>query len=368
MKKFKKISSYGLLVLSLLCIAAKYLNVFWWIQLINIGLPFLLCLNILTLIWGKVAGKIYYPTILSLLIFIFASWNNWNIPNSQKPTSSKNKLSVVSYNIRLFDFYNWIERETWDKWAPRTDNGKVLDSIFDYITKLDGDVICFQEFFNQRNGDINSVNQLKKLGYKYSSIGYNLVENNNQYGMATFSRYPIIKEEKIFFDKNKSNGIIIADIVVAQDTFRVINTHLESFRFNKSDYTYFKNLQKENISAVEWTSSVNIISRLKNGSLKRNLQRKQLLDEISNSPHPVILCSDLNELPHSRTYQLINQELEDSFMKSNDWLGSTHIGPFSGFRIDYIFTHPFFKITSQSCYNTPILSDHFPIKTELSWD
>jgi len=50
------------------------------------------------------------------------------------------EIRVMSYNVRLFDVYNWIQREEWSDWEERKDNGLILDSIFKSIRfeNLDG--------------------------------------------------------------------------------------------------------------------------------------------------------------------------------------------------------------------------------------
>ena len=45
----------------------------------------------------------------------------------------------MSYNVRLFDFYNWLQRDTWDDWEERKDNGAILDSIYSTIKSTNPD-------------------------------------------------------------------------------------------------------------------------------------------------------------------------------------------------------------------------------------
>ena len=44
-------------------------------------------------------------------------------------------LKIMSYNVRLFDLYNW------------TKNEKTRDQILTFLKEEDADVICFQEYY-----------------------------------------------------------------------------------------------------------------------------------------------------------------------------------------------------------------------------
>ena len=78
----------------------------------------------------------------------------------------------MGFNARLFDIYNWIEREAWADWAARTDKGRVLKTIYGNIKDINADVICFQEYYFQKKSAYATKDTLKKYGYKNQHIKF----------------------------------------------------------------------------------------------------------------------------------------------------------------------------------------------------
>src|SRR5690606_11878790 len=69
----------------------------------------------------------------------------------------------------------------------------------------------------------------------YSHVYYtDNVPRKLNFGMATFSKYPIVRKKMIDFEESL-NGAISSDIVVRNDTIRVFNCHLQSIRL-RNDY------------------------------------------------------------------------------------------------------------------------------------
>src|SRR5207253_3238831 len=130
------------------------------------------------------------------------------------------------------------------------------------------------------------------------------------------------------------NVFLCSDIVVGNDTFRVVNTHLESIRFKPEDYKFIENIGAE--SEEELNGSINILRRMKRAYTKRAQQVSVLKNEITGSSYPVILCGDFNDTPNSYTYNVLSDGLSDSFRQSGKGFGRTYAGIFPSYRIDYI--------------------------------
>ncbi len=276
------------------------------------------------------------------------------------------EIRVMSYNVRLFDVYNWIQREEWSDWEDRKDNGLILDSIFKSIRFENPDVICFQEYFNQPAGDYKTKKEFKrKQGYKYVNDAYSFKEKGSHYGMATFSKVPIIYKEFIPFIKTKNNGILISDIKNGSDTLRVINVHLQSFKFGREHYKYIKGLKDSTMETINVIKTKDLITRLNSGFKKRSEQLELVENQIKKSPYPVILCADLNEIPLSYVYKKLTKHLSDAFIACGNGLGVTHTSGYPFMRIDYIMTSSELESKSFSLIKRE-LSDHYPIVSEIS--
>ena len=324
-------------------------------------LPAWVITNFFYLILGFYKKKYWVFSSVFLLIGFWGLHNTYAISGS----TNRGDIRVMSYNVRLFDVYNWLQRDTWKDWEKRKDNGAILDSIYSTIKSANPDVISFQEYFNQPFGDYKTTREFKmKQGYNFNNISYSLKEKGSMYGMATFSKLPIINKKYIKFKDAQNNGILISDIIKGNDTIRFLNVHLQSFKFGKNQYKYLQNLKDSTYKAIDLLETKNLVTRLYNGFNKRSNQIKIVKTEINNSPYPVIVCGDLNEVPLSYVYEQLSSNLQDSFLKSGSGLGITHTSGYPFMRIDYIFTSPIFKTVGYQTIKRK-LSDHYPIMVDL---
>lgn len=307
--------------------------------------------------------KHFWPLAISTCISIFGISNNWSFKSDRDDGTAN--YAVLSYNVRLFDLYNWLDGTSWSEWRARTDNGATLDSLYHTITKSEADFICIQEFYNQTKGDYETYQYIKANGYQYAHTAYGVENGVNKYGLATFSKYPIIyKDVKRFKGSSLNTGIQITDIKTTTDTIRIVNVHLRSFKLGRSDYKYLNELSDSALNKIDPVPSKKLLHKIKQASIKRAQQLDQLLLVVDNSPHPVLLCGDFNELPNSYLYRTITNRLNDSFQEVGFGFGSTLISRVPGLRIDYVFHSPDIKPVSHKVIHRE-LSDHFPVFFEF---
>jgi endonuclease/exonuclease/phosphatase family metal-dependent hydrolase len=326
----------------------------WPIAFFGLGYPFILLVNI-----GFILLWILRMKLLALIsIFIvLAGWTNvgryMQIRIFDNPSQTQNGIKLLSYNVRTFNHYNWEK------------GNSVRDSILKYIVGQEAGIVCFQEFFTHENRYTQSLRyinaKLKQLPFTHIQYTYHGKESSN-YGIATFSKYPIVKKGTIKFN-NSFNSCIYSDIVVKSDTIRIYNVHLESIKLRKNSYKFLDSLMF-NLNSKQIHEVKDISGRLKNAYIIRALQVDELNKHIRQSPYPVVICGDFNDTPVSYTYQELRGELEDAFMSSGSGIGNTYRGNFPSFRIDYIFHSK--KIKSVN-YQTHRLnsSDHYPVSCSL---
>lgn len=284
---------------------------------------------------------------LSLLVLIIgipyhSDFINFNFEEND---TSEDSLKVMSYNVRLFDLYNW------------TSGKNTRDKIFDLLREEDADVICFQEFYrSDRNGAFNTKDTLLELLPKrfYHEKSSYKAKGKQHFGIATLSRYPIVSEGEIEISSVLHNYCIYSDIKKGEDTIRVYNVHLASIRFQKEDYQFIEQAeQNEN----KLDGSKRIIGRLSSAFISRAKQTDLIVKSIIKSPYPVILCGDFNDTPISYCYNEFSNHLHDSFIERGNGIGSTYIGVFPSFRIDYIMHSSSFQ-TNEFRVLSEKLSDH----------
>ncbi len=264
----------------------------------------------------------------------------------------------MSYNVRLFDLYNWTNNES-------TRNG-----ILDFLSTENPDVICFQEYFYSSGNHFDTRDTLLTLiDAKYYSEHFTRVVKEpkhqggqSHFGSAIFSKYPIVNEALIPFENDPSNHGAFVDIVKNKDTIRVYNAHLGSIRFQKADYDIIGG--KGNPSGKNQKSNQNILGRMQQAYLKRTEQAKTILDHAKQSPYPYIICVDMNDTPISYTYGQFNKQLSDAFTESGNGFGATYIGNYPFLRIDYIWYSDEFSTSGFQTHQIE-LSDHRPISCDF---
>ena len=243
--------------------------------------------------------------ILAFLLALPTAYRYIQFSSSTKINDSE-VIKVTSYNSMLFDLYNW--------WHDKETRPK----LFTNLKNINSDILCLQEFYtSEEKGDYDNIDTvMTKLNFSYFHAEYTeTLRDFDHWGIATFSKFPIINKEAKHFAKRGGNIFISSDIKIGDDTIRVINTHLESIHFGWSDYKFIQNFNNDDVDQDELKGSLNIIRRLRKAFIKRATQVEVLHDSIAVSPYPIIVCGDFNDTPSSYTYAILAENLKDALEK-----------------------------------------------------
>jgi endonuclease/exonuclease/phosphatase family metal-dependent hydrolase len=327
---------------------------FWFIAFFGLAYPILVVVNILFILYWTIQLK--KRGIYSFIIIIagFSNLHHYvQLTLKNNPDNSKKIIKVMSYNVKVFDLYNWSH------------NIETRNKMFQLINNELPDIACFQEYYHRDSSKYANTDSLMKLAnFKYCDTVYTTSDKYHQhFGIAIFSFYPIINKGKIDFGYRSNNICIYSDIVLGKDTVRVYNMHLQSIAFSPDDYKYIDNLQKD-VETEDMQHSKNILKRLKRAFVKRAKQAELIEASIASSPYAVIVCGDFNDTPGSYAYNTIASKLNDSFVESGNGFGRSYVGAFPSFRIDYILHSNQFKAYNFKTIREE-LSDHFPVVTYL---
>jgi len=353
----------------LLSYISVYVNpsLFWPAAFFGLVYPFLLLVNVLFMILWLVRLR---KEFLISLIIILSGWGyikrvvNFHGKTLEKETTetitdaegssieNKTNINLLSYNVRLFNIFNH---------SKEINAG---ERILELISGKKPDLCCLQELYIDNKKGV-SLEELKKnlSSAPYSNIAWaNRFGKNKHYGIATFSKFPMVSKGVIRYPNSK-NISIYSDIVIAEDTLRIYNNHLQSVRFIKRNFNFLVNLdlQLEEETILELRD---ISSRLKNAYIKRAEQADILSEHIQNSPYHVIVCGDFNDTPVSYSYRKIKGDLNDAFTVSGKGLGNTYSGTFPKVRIDYIFYSDKFSVFNFQTTKVEY-SDHYPVSCSL---
>jgi endonuclease/exonuclease/phosphatase family metal-dependent hydrolase len=289
--------------------------------LFGLAYPYLLLVNIIFAItWGAL---LRYEFLISVIVIAAGYTHLSNYIKIGKPEGNKEgTFKVMSYNLRLFNNF-----ESHDVGSEK----KVLA----FLTNQQPDILFLQEFYV--NGNPAEKDQAIKtaLGGKYYSHMKVIGSGKNRfYGIATYSKFPIVRKGEIIHPSSSSLSIF-TDIVIQKDTFRLFNNHLQSFRLKRMESSFIDEMtaqyDKEAIGEMK-----NISVSLLKGFVRRAQQAQRVKAQVNHSQYPVIVAGDFNDTPVSYSYRKIRKGLNDSFVNSGYGAGFTYKGNYPANRIDYI--------------------------------
>ena len=311
--------------------------------------PYFLIINLIFLLfWGLLKHRYFILSAIVILISIPLIIDTFQFIQKKNKADKSVQFKVLSYNVRVFDLYNW------------TQNKVTRNKIFQLIRDENPQIACFQEYFNNTNNYFPVHDSLiKNQSFNNSHICLNVkLKNGHNFGIATYSSFPIINKKNIEFS-NTHNLAIISDIKINDDTIRVINCHLESVRFLAEDYHFMDSLP---ILSEERTKKgfTGVIKRLLKASIKRASQADIIASEIKQSPFPVLLCGDFNDTPSSYTFRKIVKLMNDSHKYHKIGVGGTFNSFLYPLRIDYILFNDRIECSEFKTIKVKY-SDHYPI-------
>jgi endonuclease/exonuclease/phosphatase family metal-dependent hydrolase len=347
-------------VLMLLCsYLGGYLSPqkFWPIAFFPLLYPYLIIINISFIIFWLVQFRLLF--LLSFIAILVGYTNlkklfQFGNERLTKPVvESGAYIKVMSFNVRVFDLYNW------------KNNKNTRNKILEFIKTENPDIINFQEFFTDEGKTFLHEDTLKSLLHlPFANIVYTASHHKNEHwGIATYSRFPIVGKDVVTFNKKSNNRCIYSDIKINDKIVRVYNLHLQSLHFKRTEYKMLDDLKKKEeveFDAEEVSASRMILARLKRAFVKRASQADSVAASVARSPHDVIVCGDFNDSPFSYAYKTISSNLKDAFVESGNGFGPTYNGNLPPLRIDFILYSDNLKGYNFQTSKVD-LSDHFPV-------
>ena len=295
--------------------------------IISLAVPVLLALNIFFIIYWIIKLKKYFTiSLISIILGIGYISNIYKF--SEKKIFLNDDLKVMSYNVRLFNHYNWSTDST------------IVKKISSFIAEKEPDVLSIQEYY-----DAESL----QLKYPYQFI--KTKSNFNKFGLAIFSKFKIINSGSLDL-KESANNIIYTDILKDKDTIRVYNIHLESLKMNTS---------QENFGTK---NSDKLLEQMEASFQKQAKQVELFLQHEKKWDGKKILCGDFNNTAFSWVYRELSNEKQDAFKEAGKGLGKT-FNYWYPLRIDFILTDANFDINNFKTFDIPY-SDHYPILARLN--
>lgn len=311
------------------------------LSVFTLFMPLFFILNgLFFLYWGFQFKKRMIISGLVLLMGITFFNKFYKFSAKEYPENEKD-FTVMSYNVRLFNVFKWLDRDD------------VPDTILTFINEKNPDILCIQEFSNSAHID------LKVYSHKYILMEGNQIRT----AQAIFSKFPIINQGNIVFP-NSNNNVVFADIKKGKDIIRVYNMHLQSIKISPD----VSELDEKNIDAIDQGKSQKLFNRISEAFKQQQQQAEIIKEHKKDCPYPIIICGDMNNSAFSYVYRNIKGALKDSFEEAGVGFGATYKFRYYPARIDYIFADDTMKVKKFESFPDFENSDHYPIMARLSME
>ncbi len=294
------------------------------IAILSLAYPTLLIINIAFVFIWLLKLK---PHLLLSAIVISLGYQSIKalFPINDKENTTVSDLSVLSYNVRQFNRYNWIKKPN------------IKQGICDFINGEKADIVCIQEYKN-----IDHLNI--KLPFKYET-------KTSSSGFAIYSKFKILNSGSVGF-KNTANNAVYVDISLKNKLVRIYNVHLQSFSLDTKKEHYGKLNNKA------------LYHKFQSVFKQQAQQIKQLRQHIKDCPYPTILAGDFNNTAFSWNYKQLTKNHQDAFVAAGSGFGKSY-NYFLPFRIDFILPNKSMNVSSFKSYKVK-LSDHYPIMAKIN--
>ena len=296
-------------------------SVFGMLNLLSLGFPILIIINILLLIFWTASWKKRAAVFLILSLFFIIPTRRWiNYTPTKKETPN---LKIISLNGK---------------------SGKFGDeNIYNFLNDQKADVVLTQEY--------KSAENLK--GFEYFERNFPVVKIQ--------SRFPIVESGIVETDA-KNGRCIYADIKINGKIIRFVNVYMEPFYLDKSMVKPTKDMN------VNEEKAKNIIHKLVPTFRKHQSQIAPIKGFLDSSPYPIILAGDFNSVPNSYEYYTLSENLEDTFLKVGKGSGTSFHDFKFPIKIDHIFASKSITPISYKVDRSVKISDHFPVIAEFLID
>lgn len=334
---FNKIAYFFNIVLVLLTLAGYLLpsmapKLFPFLSVLTLILPTLLILNLFFV--GYWAVQLKRQAFLSIVVFLigFTFFTKFYKFSSKNEEVIDSDFTVLSYNVRLFNLFDWIPGEN------------VADNIKKFIEEQNPDIICFQEYSKSADYELDDYK------FRYIIMHGNKIKT----GQAIFSKYRIIDEGEIALPSS-DNNVVYADIVKGEDTIRVYSIHLQSVNISPD------------INEIDESKSKMIFNRLSEAFKAQQIQSELIQAHMQDFKGHKIICGDMNNTAFSYVYKNIIGDMNDAFVEAGKGFGQTYNYRYYPARIDYILVDDVFEVKEFTTFKDFKNSDHFPIMARLNF-
>ena len=299
--------------------------------MLSLFFPHMVLGHLLFMIFWLVVREYYL--LISLAVMVLG-WNHVQAYfqlGGGRQAESDHVISIATYNSYQF---NKVK-------GTSTSIAEALRTSVDAIGKPE--ILCLQESAG--------AHQLNR------EVGYPHVQKIKGSFSMLYSKHPIIRYEKLDLDPYIELSASF-DIALDHDTIRVFLLHLASNRITHDTERLLDDPDLQNRST--WLGFMSLLDKYGEAAAARGAQADSIAQYIAQSPYPVLVCGDFNDVALSYAYHVVKGNLYDSFVECGKGMSTTYAGKIKGLRIDYILGSSQVRFISHEVHDLP-MSDHLPV-------
>ena len=390
--------------------AIPWLDPRWLTPLALVGFlyyPLLAGLIICSVLWIFRRNARFWISVVIIALGwkVHSVWWQWPWPSNAEPFThalvqgdfqkvpfdSKRNWKVISYNVGTLSFKD-----------PLMESPKTISSSRDFLIKLmdvvQPDLVGLQDFISwepSRPDVLRSImlhpglqgytmigQDSKRRSFMYSLNAALPVDSRHLHfkegsleqggkgqlktkvgGMVMLTRWPVLNcGYKNLGEPSHNGGMMWADIHMANDTLRWVNLHLASNRISPPELSHVQELELKSDSSQRTIKG--ILRKIAYSARLRAEQSDQIRAFMDESPYPLLVTGDFNDLPYSFAVNRIQHKLKDTFESKGQGMGNTYARGFPSFRIDHVMVDPRFHVLSHELVRLRY-SDHYPVVAVL---
>ena len=330
-------------------------NLFWWIELIAVFLPYLSILVMvatIVLLLGRHFRLFALHLVLVLLVVIRMDPFQVIFDPRSPPETEPGDLTVMTFNVPRWWGYQMPEKTA---------------EMLEFMNRVDPDVVGLQEASIAYYPDEPRVRAAPYVAVLFDSLRYRTI--GPEVTAATWTPQPIISRVEMIEQvqhRLRSGRSDTLSTSITRTRLRWRGREFVAYNLHLATFGEKKPWEEETLPIVRRRRLIPYLQQYRDAYRERAWEIEEVLKMIEDEDLPVIVFGDLNSTPYNWVYGRLASALRDAFDEAGDGWGMTYHTRLPFARIDYIFVSDDWEIVDADVADA-YLSDHLPVVARLRW-
>lgn len=280
------------------------------------------------------------------------------ITNEMQVDGQSGRTPVDTFRVLTYNTCATGKAKLWRKDEPIP--------VFDLARESGADIVCFQEYQFSRKGGYEESLLRGLLRREYPYYFYMPYAKDSNLGLSVYSKWPILKSEKIDKKEKDYFWATYHEISVRGRRIALVNCHLKTnsisaknrqLYHNQVSHFHSDSLKQMREGLHQLVPSFRIRTSQVAG-INRFLEKKRA---DRKEPLPMLICGDMNDTPTSFTYRAMRGDMGDAWVDAGFGPGISFRGMPFWFRIDHVFHSEHFHTLDAEVLRDAKMSDHYPV-------